>query len=236
MHSIRIGIAMALVAMTAPAIAQDARDGAPAPTAAALAIPPVLPAGAPVLATGTEIPLVLLEQLTTRNRSLRVGERFRLETSEPIQVDGVTVIPIGTPAVGEITEVRNRGMWGRSGRFVARLLYVTVNGRRIRLEGEFDDKGKSGGVGAVVVSALVFLPAGFFMTGTSAELPPGTQITGFIGEDVPLAVRQSEGSVVQAAADAPIAIASPQPSAPPAPDTLPRERAGNSVVRCVTCP
>ena len=35
---------------------------------------------------------------------------------------------------------------------------MNLNGRQIRLTGTFDDKGKSGGVGAVAVSALVFLP------------------------------------------------------------------------------
>jgi hypothetical protein len=141
-----------------------------------------------VLRSGTEVPLRLLEELTTKGKKLRVGNRFRLETSEPLLVNGVTVIPIGSPAVGEITDVRNKGMWGKSGHLNARLLYVTVNGRQIRLSGAFDDKGKAGGVGAVAVSAVVFLPAGFFMTGTSAKIPQGTVVRAFIDEDVPLAI------------------------------------------------
>ena len=80
------------------------------------------------------------------------------------------MIPVGSPAMGEITDVRNKGMWGKSGHLAARILYVTVNGRQIRLSGAFDDKGVAGGVGAVAVSAIVFLPAGFFMTGTSARV------------------------------------------------------------------
>jgi hypothetical protein len=38
------------------------------------------------------------------------------------------------------------------------------------------------------VSAVVFLPAGFFMTGTSAKLPAGSIIKAFVDEDVPLAM------------------------------------------------
>jgi hypothetical protein len=83
----------------------------------------------------------------------------------------------------------------------ARLLYVTVNGRQIRLSGAFDDKGVAGGVGAVAVSAIVFLPAGFFMTGTSARVPMGTVVKGFIDEDVPLAI--------PAAAQAPLQVGAP---------------------------
>jgi hypothetical protein len=126
--------------------------------------------------------------LTTKGKKLRVGHRFQLETSEPVYVNGVNVIPVGSPAVGEITDVRNKGMWGKSGHLGARILYVTVNGRQIRLSGAFDDKGVAGGIGAVAVSAIVFLPAGFFMTGTSAQVPAGTIIKAFVDEDVPLAM------------------------------------------------
>jgi hypothetical protein len=111
-----------------------------------------------------------------------------METAEPLLVQGVTVVPVGTPAVGEITDVTNKGMWGKSGHLGARVLYMTINGRQIRLSGSFDDKGVAGGVGAVAVSAIVFLPAGFFMTGTSAKLPSGTVVKGFVDEDVPLEI------------------------------------------------
>ncbi|HKC02506.1 MAG TPA: hypothetical protein VKC17_04300 [Sphingomicrobium sp.] len=140
---------------------------------------------------GTEVPLRLSEELTTQGKKLRTGQRFHMETSEPVIVQGVTVVPVGSPAVGEITDVRNKGMWGKSGHLAGRILYVTVNGRQIRLSGAFDDKGVAGGVGAVAVSAIVFLPAGFFMTGTSARIPMGTVVKGFVDEDVQLAFAAS---------------------------------------------
>ncbi|MES2002260.1 MAG: hypothetical protein V4444_08140 [Pseudomonadota bacterium] len=140
-----------------------------------------------ILRIGTEVPLRLSEQLTTAGKKLRVGDRFHLETSEPVMVQGVTVIPVGSPAMGEITDARNKGMWGKSGHLAARLLYVTVNGRQIRLSGAFDDKGVAGGVGAVAAAYFV-LPVGFFITGTSALVPAGTIIKGFTDEDVPLAM------------------------------------------------
>lgn len=140
---------------------------------------------AAVLRVGTEIPLRLSEPLTTKGKKLRVGHRFHLETSEPVVVNGVTVIPVGSPAMGEITDVRNKGMWGKSGHLAARVLYVTVNGRQIRLTGAFDDKGVTGTAG--VVGAIALVPvAGFFMTGTSAVVPAGTIVKAFADEDVPL--------------------------------------------------
>ena len=165
-----------------------------------------------ILRVGTEVPLRLTEELTTQGKKLRVGNRFHLETSEPIIVQGVNVIPVGSPAVGEITDARNKGMWGKSGHMAARILYVTVNGRQIRLSGAFDDKGVAGGIGAVAVSAIVFLPAGFFMTGTSARVPAGTIIKSFVDEDVPLAMPiAAQAPMVVGASAAPMQV---QPAAP----------------------
>ena len=211
------GIAVLFAVCSTSALAQNetvpvaAPAPAPAPAPAAVFAPVE---AAAVLRIGTEVPLRLSEELTTKGKKLRVGSRFRLETSEPVIVNGVTVIPAGSPAVGEITDVRNKGMWGKSGRFVARLLYLTANGRQIRLSGGFDDKGKAGGIGAVAVSAVVFLPAGFFMTGTSAKVPAGTIVKAFIDEDVPLAI--------SAAASAPMVVEAP---AEPVPQASPEVKA-----------
>jgi hypothetical protein len=197
-----LAVAAAAAAQTAaPASAQlvpVATIAPPAAPVAAIAAPTTTNA---VLRVGTAVPFRLTEELTTQGKKLRVGNRFHAETSEAVVVQGVTVIPAGSPAVGEITDVRNKGMWGKSGHLAARMLYVTVNGRQIRLSGAFDDKGVAGGVGAVAVSALVFLPAGFFMTGTSARVPMGTVVKGFIDEDVPL--------TIAAAAPAPLVVAAP---------------------------
>jgi hypothetical protein len=129
-------------------------------------------------------------------------------------VQGVNVIPVGSPAVGEITDVRNKGMWGKSGHLGARILYVTVNGRQIRLSGAFDDKGVAGGVGAVAVSAIVFAPAGFFMTGTSARVPAGTIVKSFTDEDVPLSMPVAAQAPMQVGTSAaPMAVPAAAPVA-----------------------
>jgi hypothetical protein len=193
-------LAGALLLAPMSAVAQVA----PASAAAPIVAPTTTNA---VLRTGTEVPLRLSEELTTKGKRLRVGQRFRMETSEPIMVQGVTVIPVGTPAVGEITDVRNKGMWGKSGHLAGRILYLTVNGRQIRLSGAFDDKGVAGGVGAAAVSAIVFLPAGFFMTGTSAMLPAGSSVKGFIDEDVALSLAATAPTPMTVAVPAPTSVA-----------------------------
>jgi hypothetical protein len=178
------------VALSTAASAQVA-----APAAQPLAVGT---SSAPILRTGTEIQLKLQEPLSTKGKKLRVGQHFQLAVVEAVSVGGQSVIPVGSPAVGEITEVRNKGMWGKSGHLTASLLYVSVNGRQIRLTGTFDDKGVTG-TGGVVAAVLLVPVVGFFTTGTSAEIAAGSQVKGFIGEDVPL-------TFAEAAAPAPMTV------------------------------
>lgn len=177
-----------LVASSSAALAQSSDGAAPAPPVAA-ATP--APAPAVVLTTpttgvvraGTHIALKTSEPLTTEGKKLRVGQRFQLEVAEAVELDGRVIIPVGSPAQGEITDVRNKGMWGKSGRINARVLYVRAYGRQIRLTGQLDDKGVTGTAG--VVAAIAFVPiAGFITTGTSAKIPLGSPVNAFIDEDI----------------------------------------------------
>jgi len=157
-----------------------------------------------VLRTGTKVPLKLSETLTTKGKKLRVGQRFQMEVAEAVLVNGLPVIPAGSPATGEITEVRNKGMWGKSGHLTAQVLYVTVNGRQVKLNGTFDDKGVTGTAGGVGAIALVPV-AGFLMTGTSATVPLGAPVMAFVGEDIPIA----------GATAAPMMVSVPAPATSP---------------------
>ena len=198
------------VAVAAPTVVY-VPVAAPAPAALIVGGP------ATSLTVGTEVPLRLLTELTTKGKLLKVGDRFNLEVADPISVAGQVVIPVGSRAVGEITHVRNKGMWGKSGGIDARIMYVTANGKNIRASGSMNDKGTTGTAG--VVGAVVFIPiAGFFMTGTSALIPAGTIVRAFIDEDVPIAFAAGSGPspmIVSPAASV-VVPATPLPAAPAA--------------------
>ena len=87
-------------------------------------------------------------------------------------VVGRLVIPARSPVEGVLTEVRNKGMWGKSGGVKLKISSVNINGANIRLTGDMDDRGETGTAG--VVGAVIAFPlAGFFVTGTNAEMPLG---------------------------------------------------------------
>ena len=200
-----VAVALAAAQAAAP---QAAIQSAPTATIASAAPQAVIiaPVGGTVLRAGTEVPLRMEEGLDSNNKALREGQQFRMSVANDVRLGNAVVIPAGSPATGEITDIRRKGMWGKSGRINARVLSVRVGDRLIRLTGNFDDKGTTGTAG--VVGALVVLPiAGFFMTGTSAKIPAGGGVKGFLDEDLQIAVPSAPlppavAAQVQAAAPA----------------------------------
>jgi hypothetical protein len=218
MITYRLTASALALAFTVPLAAQstlpiDQRAGAPAPLPPVAMAAPVAPPAMTnaVLRAGTPVTLRLLEEVTTKKKLARVGQRIRLEVASPVEYNGVVVIPAGTPAEGEITEVRNKGMWGKSGHLTARALWARVGGRQVRLAGTFDDKGVTGTAG--VIAAIAFVPiAGFFTTGTSAVLPRGGEVPAFLDEDLVLAFQTIAPAPVMVTVPAQVAT-TPEPAA-----------------------
>jgi hypothetical protein len=206
-------MAISVFALAAAAAAQAAAPQAtiqPAPVATVAPAAPqaviVAPAAGSVLRAGTEVPLRLEEGLDSNDKSLREGQQFRMSVANDVRLGNVVVIPAGSPATGEITDIRRKGMWGKSGRINARVLSVRVGDRLIRLTGNFDDKGVTGTAG--VVAAIAFVPiAGFFMTGTSAKIPAGGGVKAFLDEDLQIAMPPAP---LPAAVAAQVQAAAPQ--------------------------
>jgi hypothetical protein len=170
-RSAAFAAAIALCAFNVPAVAQT---------------PVVIgetAAGQNILRAGTEINLVTRTELNSRRN--RTGNRFELEVSDPVTLNGQVVIPSGSVAVGEVTRRRGRGMWGKRGILETRLLFVRVGDQQIRITGQAGDRGRAGTAG--VVASLVVIPvAGFFVTGTSAVIPAGTRTVGYLESDLPV--------------------------------------------------
>jgi len=198
-------------AATVQPIAQAAPAAvvAPAPVQAAIISPPIQN----VLRAGAEVSLRMEEGLDSNNKALREGQQIRMSVASDVRLGTVVVIPAGSPATGEITDIRRKGMWGKSGRINARVLNVRVGDRLIRLTGNFDDKGVTGTAG--VVAAIAFIPiAGFFMTGTSAKIPAGGGVKAFLDEDLTIAMPAAAPAALPVAAAAPVAAVAAPASAP----------------------
>lgn len=203
----------AAILFAVPVMAQTEQAGPSATTPVILA-----PAQGNIIRAGTEVILKTREELTTKKKKLKVGHRVQMEVSEPLRLNGQIIVPAGTPAVGEVTEVRNKGMWGKSGYIGVRVVSMRVGDRQIRLSGTFDDKGVTGTAGVVASIALVPV-VGFFTTGTSALIPAGSNVKAFLDEDI---------AVAQVPVAAPIAIA---PAAPVTVNAKVEESSGGQLIQ-----
>lgn len=139
-----------------------------------------------VLRAGAPIPVVLSQALTTKGKGLKVGQRVQLEVAQDVLLNGRVVVPARSPVEGVLTHVRNKGMWGKSGAIQLAIKSVNINGSDIRLKGDMDSRGETGTAG--VVGAIAVMPlAGFFVTGTSAEMPLNMPGRAFLDQDIALA-------------------------------------------------
>lgn len=174
--------AVAALLVAAPAVAQTiVHPNAPAQN---LTVVPQVASGN-ILRAGAPVPVALQEALTTKGKTLKVGQVVRLEVAEDVMLNGRVVIPARSPVEGVLTEVRNKGMWGKSGAIHLHINAVTINGTTVRLKGDMDTRGETGTAG--VVGAIVALPiAGFFVTGTSAEMPLNMPGRAFLDQDIAL--------------------------------------------------
>ena len=170
------GLLLAPQAMTAQTVV------APAPIAAQNVTVVQQQSVGNVLRAGAPVPVVLSQFLTTKGKGLKVGQRVQLEVAQDVLLNGRVVIPARSPVEGVLTHVRNKGMWGKSGAIQLQIKTVNINGTIIRLKGDMDSRGETGTAG--VVGALVILPvAGFFVTGTSAEMSLGMPGRAFLDQD-----------------------------------------------------
>ena len=186
--------AAAAAFVAVPAIAQDV---APMPVRAYYA--PAAPAT--VVPANTEVTLKMNQEVTTKGKTWSEGDTFELSVVHDVLLDAYIVIPRGTRAVGRITWLTSKGAFGKSGKMDVELEYIELGGRRIPINGTYRQEGEGNTVATVggVIAAGVF--AGF-ITGKSARIPQGREMTATLESD--LAVALPARNVTTAATAAPL--------------------------------
>ena len=188
-----------------PLAAQDAQS--PLPVQAVRAAPQP----ATVLPAGTEIPLKMAQEVTTKGRGWEEGDQFNLNVSAPVMLGDFVVIPEGTKAVGRITWLTSRGAFGKSGKMDIELEYLELAGRRVNIDGTYRQEGNGATLATVggVIAAGIF--AGF-ITGRSGVIPQGRELMATLESDLPVALPEGASLApvpVQATAVSPAMASQP---------------------------
>lgn len=139
---------------------------------------------------GTPLKLVTRTEVSTKAN--KPGDRFYLAVAEDLVYRGQVVLPAGSVAVGEVADLQRNGHFGKKGKLGIQLLYVQTPSGPVRLSGRGYDEGRSGT--AASIATITFAPiivawAGVFIHGTSAYLPSGAAVEGYLAEDLRFAVQ-----------------------------------------------
>jgi len=214
-----VALTSILLAMGANPVVQDASapasvpmpvsTPAPAPTATAPLQVQTKQTTNAKLPANTEVLLKMNQEVTTKGKTWDEGDTFALTVVHDVLLGDYVVIPSGSRATGRITWMTNKGMFGKSGKMDIELEHVTVNGRRIDLEGTYRQEGEGNTV-ATVAGVIAIPLAGLFITGRSGRIPQGRELMATTESDIELAIPAS--SISQGVAPlSPTRTAEPSP-------------------------
>lgn len=193
MNKVLIATIFAITAL--PVTAQE-NASAPLPVQRAKTDNAVLPAG-------TEILLRMAQEVTTKGRTWDEGDTFVLNVAHDVMLGDYVIIPQGARAVGRITWLTNKGMFGKSGKMDIELEYVEVMGRRINVDGTYRQEGEGNTV-ATVGGVVAAGPFAAFITGRSGTIPQGRELMSTLESDLVLDIPAGEVGQGRGAAPLPV--------------------------------
>ena len=159
----------------APTTMEAKTVAAPAPAARPAAV---------LLPHDTPVELMATAEVSTA--TAKPGTVFKLRVNKPVSLDGKVVVPVGTPAFGEVVTATDSGGLGKSGHMSAHLLHIQLGEARIPLEGDTQAKGTGAGSAGVAFVASLFNPLTLFHRGNNAKIKAGEILAGFVSKDVAL--------------------------------------------------
>ena len=143
-------------------------DAAVVPAPAMLSVPKLTP-----------IKVEIVEELGSKTSVS--GQTFALRLAEPIVIDGVELVPAGTPGMGEVVHAKKSGGMGAAGELVLAARYLDFAGQRIMLRSlKLAELGQSriNTVQAIntaaAATAVPLALVGFFIKGGQVTIAAGT--------------------------------------------------------------
>lgn len=118
-------------------------------------------------------------------------DHFTFRLAEPILVDGKTLVPAGTPGVGEVVHAAKARAMGKAGELILAARYLDLGGQHIPLRtfryGRSQGKDPSQTVGWASAAAGAVVPAAgfvaFLIAGGDVHIPAGTRATAKVAAD-----------------------------------------------------
>ena len=116
------------------------------------------------------------------SKTAKEGDTIYMRVSDPVRYNGTIIIPDGARVIGRVVSVRTRGIFGRSGKLEIAAESVKIGDDSIRLRGGKNDQGKGQGT-LSIASAVLVAPIAGIITGKSAIIKAGTEVTAYTDQD-----------------------------------------------------
>ena len=140
---------------------------------APLTTPSVGGAPAPaIVPNGTPIVVMVTDRLSSETAGR--DDMFNLSLAEPVMLNGLTVIPAGTPGKGQVVDAAKAGAGGKPGKLVLAARYLEFEGRQIPIKGlTLDLVAKDESLTAAIVAAIKYSGSSDSILGGPMVVPAG---------------------------------------------------------------
>lgn len=127
-----------------------------------------------ILPANTVVEIRTVDAVSSRTN--KSGDRFMMRVAAPVMMDGIVVIPVDTPVVGEVIHAARSGFGGKAGELSLAARYIEHPKGNIRLKSSLGSSGRDNAAAAVVTTALIGV-VGFVVKGGEKELLADTPLS-----------------------------------------------------------
>jgi hypothetical protein len=120
------------------------------------------------------------------SKTAHEGDPVEFLLDDDLKVGDSIIVPKGAHAVATVTDARKAGMTGRPGELSVQMQYLLSGTNHVRIRGTKGREGDSK-TGATVVLTVLFGPIGLIRHGKNVDIPAGTALTAYVGQDIWLA-------------------------------------------------
>lgn len=109
-----------------------------------------------------------------------------MSVARNVVMDGHVVIPRGARGIGHVSYRTKKGAFGKSGKMEVELDYIEIGDQRIPITGNERVEGEGNSTATIATAAFLSIIGAGLITGRSAEIPRGREMTAWTKEDVPV--------------------------------------------------
>ena len=133
-----------------------------------------------VVPANTVIELEMTDLVSSKTS--KAGDFFNLRVAVAVMSGTTVLIPVGTPAIGQVVHAAKSATGGKPGELILAARYLELPQGQVKLRSSFGAAGKSR-TGAALATTIAIGVLGLLVRGKQVELPVGSPLSARIAVD-----------------------------------------------------